>query len=359
MYRNGDVLDNRYEVTKTIGQGTFGKVVACRDRIRGKKVAVKIIKNIEKYRVAAKIEIRVLRHIRDGAESGADLCVKLLDWFDYYGHICLTFDLLGLSVFDFLKENGYHPYPLDHVRKISYQLIKSVKYLHSMRLTHTDLKPENVLFINHEHEVRYNAEKGREYFVVRNPDIMLIDFGSATFDDEHHSTIVSTRHYRSPEVILELGWTHPCDMWSIGCIMFELYRGFTLFQTHNNREHLGMMETILGPLPPRMCRESPKARYFTKSGQLDWSDESIDTKYISEHCFRLKEYILKKDPEHEALFDLMEKLLVYRPYQRLTAREALRHRFFEPLWNPKRSRIPTLSRPSPPLSSNGALTSDV
>lgn len=117
VYRNGDVLDNRYEVTKTIGQGTFGKVVACRDRIRGKKVAVKIIKNIEKYRVAAKIEIRVLRHIRDVAESGADLCVKLLDWFDYYGHICLTFDLLGLSVFDFLKENGYHPYPLDHVRK--------------------------------------------------------------------------------------------------------------------------------------------------------------------------------------------------------------------------------------------------
>lgn len=109
----------------------------------------------------------------------------------------------------------------------------------------------------------------------------LIDFGSATFDHEHHSTIVSTRHYRAPEVILELGWSQPCDVWSIGyvstsahifqfdhkrynfdkfiswffsCIMFELYLGITLFQTHDNREHLAMMERILGTIPYRMAR---------------------------------------------------------------------------------------------------------
>ena len=50
-------------------------------------------------------------------------------------------------------------------------------------------------------------------------------------------------------VFLELGWTHPCDVWSMGCIIFELYTGFTLFQTHDNREHLAMMERILGPFP--------------------------------------------------------------------------------------------------------------
>lgn len=91
---------------------------------------------------------------------------------------------------------------------------------------------------------------------VKNTAIKLIDFGSATFDDEHHSTIVSTRHYRAPEVILELGWNQTCDVWSIGCILFELYLGITLFQTHDNREHLAMMERILGPLPYRMCRKT-------------------------------------------------------------------------------------------------------
>ena len=49
----------------------------------------------------------------------------------------------------------------------------------------------------------------------------------------------------------ELGWTQPCDVWSVGCILFELYLGVTLFQTHDNREHLAMMERILGPIPYR------------------------------------------------------------------------------------------------------------
>ena len=75
--------------------------------------------------------------------------------------------------------------------------------------------------------------KKREERVVKQTHIKVIDFGSATFDWEHHSTIVSTRHYRAPEVILELGWSQPCDIWSIGCILFELYLGFTLFQVNS------------------------------------------------------------------------------------------------------------------------------
>ena len=59
---------------------------------------------------------------------------------------------------------------------------------------------------------------------MRDTRVKLIDFGSATFDWEHHSSVVSTRHYRPPEVILELGWAQPCDVWSIGCILFELYQ---------------------------------------------------------------------------------------------------------------------------------------
>ena len=64
---------------------------------------------------------------------------------------------------------------------------------------------------------------------MRDTRVKLIDFGSATFDWEHHSSVVSTRHYRAPEVILELGWSHPCDVWSIGCIIFELYNVSTCY----------------------------------------------------------------------------------------------------------------------------------
>lgn len=78
------------------------------------------------------------------------------------------------------------------------------------------------------------------------PEIRLIDFGSATFNDEYHSSVVSTRHYRAPEIILNLGWSYACDIWSIGCILVEFYTGDALFQTHDNLEHLAMMEAVCG-----------------------------------------------------------------------------------------------------------------
>jgi CDC-like kinase len=87
-------------------------------------------------------------------------------------------------------------------------------------------------FIHYERKINFILKclKKRDERIVKQTHIKVIDFGSATFDWEHHSTIVSTRHYRAPEVILELGWSQPCDVWSIGCILFELYLGFTLFQ---------------------------------------------------------------------------------------------------------------------------------
>ena len=117
---------------------------------------------------------------------------------------------------------------------------------------------------------------------MKRTDVRLIDFGSATFDHEHHSTIVSTRHYRAPEVILELGWAQPCDVWSIGCILFELYLGITLFQTHDNREHLAMMQRILGEVPARMARKT-KTKYFFR-GKLEWEEKSSAGRYVRDNC---------------------------------------------------------------------------
>lgn len=88
--------------------------------------------------------------------------------------------------------------------------------------------------------------------ILRSTDIRLIDFGSATFENEYHSSVVSTRHYRAPEIILGLPWSYPCDLFSIGCILVEFYTGDALFQTHDNLEHLAMMEVVMGKMPPRM-----------------------------------------------------------------------------------------------------------
>nr|XP_027201436.1 dual specificity protein kinase CLK2-like [Dermatophagoides pteronyssinus] len=330
IYKNGDILQDRYEILATLGEGTFGKVVRVRNLKTNNVLALKIIKNVDKYREAAMFEIKVLQTIAERDPKGRNLCVRMFDWFDYHGHICIAFEMLGLSVFDFMKDNNFQPYPIEQIRHIGYQLIFSVKFLHENELTHTDLKPENILFLNSEYDVEL-TKKRKEIRRVKNTDIRLIDFGSATFDYEHHSKIVSTRHYRAPEVILELGWSHPCDVWSIGCILFELYQGMTLFQTHDNLEHLAMMERILGPLPYRMSRKS-KTRYFYHGKLMDWDERSAAGRYVRENCKPLHRYILQPDNEdHRNLFDLISQLLEYEPNNRLSLQDALDHPFFKRL----------------------------
>jgi dual-specificity kinase len=129
--------------------------------------------------------------------------------------------------------------------------------LHDLNLIHTDLKPENILLVDSVYQTfTYNrpvpssshsqVRNAHHRRVLLDSEIRLIDFGSATFDDEYHSSVVSTRHYRAPEIILNLGWSFPCDIWSIGCILVEFYTGDALFQTHDNLEHLAMMESVCG-----------------------------------------------------------------------------------------------------------------
>ena len=327
VYKIGEIIQGRYQVECLLGEGTFGKVLKVKDILLSKPVALKIIKNIKKYREAAKLEINVLSKLSEFDPGDKSGCIKMLDYFDYHGHTCIAFDILGQSVFDFLRDNCYNPYSLEAVRKISYNMCQSVNFLHKNHLTHTDLKPENILFKNSSYIIEDNQRR------VVDPSVMLIDFGSATFDHEHHSKVVSTRHYRAPEVILELGWSQPCDVWSIGCIMYELATGVTLFQTHENREHLAMMERILGQFPVKMATQT-MTRHF-QDGRLKWDEKSSKGRYVRRHCKPIKQYIEKLDQDTDKdwiqMFDLIQKMLTYETDLRITLKESLEHSFFRKL----------------------------
>ncbi|PAA51521.1 hypothetical protein BOX15_Mlig029172g1, partial [Macrostomum lignano] len=318
----------QYTLVRLLGEGTFGRVLEAADRRAGnERVAIKVVRNVPKYRDAAMLEVKVLQTLERRDPHGRFHCVQLRQHFNYHGHVCLVFDMLGESVFDFQKRNDYAPYPFEQVRSMAYQLSYAVKFLHDCGLTHTDLKPENILFCNSNDCVRDVCPKtGRVRTVLRDPTIRLIDFGSATFDHEHHTKIVSTRHYRAPEVVLELGWSHPCDVWSIACIVFELYTGECLFMTHDNLEHLAMMERCFGRLPTRMIEASPKTKYFHR-GRLAWKWGGAETAVQP-----LRRYTQLPDSrEHRLLFDLLEDLFEYEPRRRAPLGEAIHHPFFEAL----------------------------
>ncbi|XP_063720022.1 dual specificity protein kinase CLK2-like [Symsagittifera roscoffensis] len=345
VYKKGDLIQGRYELLSTLGEGAFGRVIKCADHDRnGRRIALKVIKNVQKYREEAKLEIKVLETIIDKDRKFKSGCIYLLDWFNLHGFMCLAFDLLGKSIYDFLKDNNYYPFPMKHIRKIAQQLGSAVKFLHDHGMTHTDLKPENILFIDSSYEIMWNVDRHREERILRCCEIKLIDFGSTTFDDEHHTKIVQTRHYRAPEVILELGWSQSCDVWSIGCILFELYTGETMFLTHDNHEHLAMMTYILGRIPSSMIKKSKKTKYFYH-GRLNWDfdERNSSNKYIKQHCKPLSRCLKHRNEEDELLLVLLWDCLAYDPENRLSMSQYLKHEY--------------LRYDSPPNTVNGSSSS--
>ncbi|KAG0600875.1 hypothetical protein M758_11G067900 [Ceratodon purpureus] len=321
-----------------MGEGTFGRVLECWDRENQEYVAIKVIRNVQKYRDAAMIEIDVLRTLAKNDKMGIRRCVQLKTWFDYRNHVCIVCERLGPSLYDFLRKNNYRPFSADLVRDFGRQLLESVAYMHELTLIHTDLKPENILLVSSEYVKMpdYKASNTGKHFkrVPNSSEIKLIDFGSATFDNHYHCSVVSTRHYRAPEVILGLGWTYPCDIWSVGCILVELCSGDALFQTHENLEHLAMMERVLGPIPVHMIKRADRRleKYFRHGRELNWPEGAVSRESIRavRRLPRLRNLIMHHvDHSGGLLIDLLQGLLKFEPSERLTAKEALKHPFFK------------------------------
>jgi len=218
-----------------------------------------------------------------------------------------------------IKKNNYKGLPLDVVAMIGYQLIHSINFCHVHKLCHTDLKLENILFCSDE---LVRDARCKLYFPRNSFEIRLIDFGGATFESDHHSSIINTRQYRGPEVVLNLSWSYPSDIWSIGCILAEFYCGELLFATHDDTEHLHLMKKLLA------VDGFPKHMINKKNEQmLEWPTPSNanvakSIKYIQ------KSKTLNQLIADDHLFDLIQKCLVIDPNRRITAMQAKNHPFF-------------------------------
>lgn len=331
----GTVIDSRYRVVRDVGLGTFGRVVECLDLRRSRKgshrgrdasrshVAIKIVRNVKRYYESARIEAEIVNHVNRRGGRGTSHCAVLYDAFTWTSHYCMVFESLGPSLYDFLKRHNYQPFPMVCIRDFSRQLLETLEFLHSAKLIHTDLKPENILLTNYR-EVSYNW-RGRTYQIPESTKVKVIDFGGATYDDEKKSSVVNTRQYRAPEVILGAGWSMPSDMWSAGCILAELYLGDLLFATHDNVEHLGLIEATIGPFPKRILK---------RAKNMELVDEVFDS--VGQH--RLERilppdsaaYVRKTKPlegiirKEERFVHLLRRLLVIDPERRATARESVR-----------------------------------
>lgn len=224
--------------------------------------------------------------------------------------------------------------------------MEGVAYMHELSLIHTDLKTENILLCKNkennaiEEDNEETVEEEEEDVDVdgecKEDNIKIIDFGSAIFNEDYHPEVVTTRDYRAPEVIMDLGWSFPCDIWSVGCIFFELATGFPLFMTQEDLEHLAMMEQVLGPIPERLVHECGqlRRRFFFRT-RLDWprgpykENMVANVRKLTKLKWMIKELVDESMKAYtDSFLDLMQGLLTYDPEKRLTANQALKHPFF-------------------------------
>ncbi|MEQ2166400.1 Dual specificity protein kinase clk1 [Goodea atripinnis] len=167
-YHIGLVLEDRYEILSTLGEGAFGKVVECIDRHGGQHVAVKIVKKFESFCKVARSEIAVLEEINSLDDDNRFACVRMLDWFKHKAHICIVMELLGPSTFEFLQQNNFVPFSMAQIRHIAFQIFTAVSFLHRNKLTHTDLKPENILFVSSDCDTEYNQQMAQKAKLFRH-----------------------------------------------------------------------------------------------------------------------------------------------------------------------------------------------
>lgn len=111
-YKENDHVGYRYEVLKFLGKGSFGTALKCIDHKTGKEIALKVVKNKQKYVYQAGVELKILQFLRENDPEDIMNVVHLEDYVIFRKHLCISFELLSMNLFEFLKINDFNVSPM-------------------------------------------------------------------------------------------------------------------------------------------------------------------------------------------------------------------------------------------------------
>ncbi|NP_778196.2 serine/threonine-protein kinase 36 isoform 1 [Mus musculus] len=200
----------KYHVLEMIGEGSFGRVYKGRKKYSAQVVALKFIPKLgrsEKELRNLQREIEIMRGLWHPN------IVHMLDSFETDKEVVVVTDYAEGELFQILEDDG--KLPEDQVQAIAAQLVSALYYLHSHRILHRDMKPQNIL-------------------LAKGGGIKLCDFGFARAMSTNTMVLTSikgTPLYMSPELVEERPYDHTADLWSVGCILYELAVGTPPFYT--------------------------------------------------------------------------------------------------------------------------------
>ncbi|PLN76932.1 dual-specificity tyrosine-phosphorylation regulated kinase [Aspergillus taichungensis] len=268
---------NRYLILDVLGQGTFGQVVKCQNLKTQEVVAVKVIKNKTAYFNQSMMEVSVLDLLNNKFDKNDDHhLLRLKDTFIHRQHLCLCFELLSVNLYELIKQNQFRGLSTTLVRVFAQQLLNALSLLNKAHLIHCDLKPENILLKN-----------------LESPIIKVIDFGSACDERQTVYTYIQSRFYRSPEVLLGLPYSSAIDMWSLGCIVVELFLGLPLFPGSSEYNQVCRIVEMMGLPPTWMLEMGKQSGEFFEKTQDEFGRKTYRLKSLEQYS---REHNTKEQP---------------------------------------------------------------
>ncbi|CAK1542534.1 unnamed protein product [Leptosia nina] len=330
---------NRYEVLEFLGRGTFGQVVKCWKKGTNEIVAIKILKNHPSYARQGQIEVSILSRLSQESADEFNF-VRAYECFQHRSHTCLVFEMLEQNLYDFLKQNKFSPLPLKYIRPILQQVLTALLKLKQLGLIHADLKPENIMLV----------EPARQPYRVK-----VIDFGSASHVSKAVcNTYLQSRYYRAPEIILGLAFCEAIDMWSLGCVVAELFLGWPLYPGSSEYDQIRYISQTQGLPTEHMLNSASKtAKFFyrdvdstypfwrLKTPEEHELETGIKSKEARKYIFNCLDDIgqvnvptdleggqlLAEKADRREFIDLLKRMLTMDQERRITPGEALNHAF--------------------------------
>lgn len=217
---------------------------------------MKVIKNTKDFFDQSLDEIKILELLRQTGKCHQNNIIEMRTFFYHREHLVIVTELLRQNLFEFGKfilDHDEEPYfTLPRLSYITRQCLIALKFVHKLGLVHSDVKPENILLGSYSRAL-----------------IKLIDFGSSCYLTDRQSSYIQSRSYRAPEVVLGLPYNGKIDVWSLGCVVAEMFTGEVTFQNDSIVSMLSRIEAICGPFPRYMIAQGRQScRFFTKCGLL-------------------------------------------------------------------------------------------